>query len=340
MTTHLEGRLKSIDHATLTPIVRRALNSDTVEVGDWESHPIHSGFEVRAGVFRFAGNGCDQGRAVPWSLILKIICPPVGQDDPEDWNYLKRDTLAYQSGLLEDLPGGIVAPRCFGIMEQASDEFWIWLEEITDDVGPAWPPARYGLAAEHLGRFNGAYLTGRPLPAWSWLSRRWLRVLVAQAAPAFAQLPHLLDRPLFRRLYPPDVAEGILRLWADRETLLDALDRLPQTFCHRDAFRRNLFSRRGPDGHEQTVAIDWVFTGTGAVGEEIVSLVIATLGFREVEFGRAQELEAIVFDGYLRGLRDAGWRGDAGLVRLGYTVAAPLRYCLGGTRNLLPILLD
>jgi len=36
-------------------------------------------------------------------------------------------------------------------------------------------------------------------------------------------------------------------------------------------------------------------------------------------------LEGIAFEGYLEGLRDAGWRGDPRQVRLGYT-AASLRY--------------
>lgn len=333
-------KLKAIDRMTLTPLVRRALNNETVEVSDWNYTPIHGGFEINAAVYRFAGSGRDRGIMVPWSLILKIVRPTAGKDDPTDWNYLQRDPLAYQSGLLDDLPGDLVAPRCYGIIENPNEEFWVWLEEVIDSIGPAWPLARYGLAARHLGQFNGAYMTGRPLPSLPWLSRGWLRSLVPQAAPRITQLPAVLDHPLIRRLYPPDVAKRLFRLWAERETFLDALDRLPQTFCHRDAFRRNLFARRGPDGREQTVAIDWVFAGTGAVGEELVSLIVATVGFREVEFDKVQELEAFVFEEYLAGLREAGWRGDPRLVRFGYTAAAPLRYVLGGTRNLLPILLD
>lgn len=337
----------NIDRATLTPLVHRALNRMTVEIDDWECHPLHGGFEVRAGIYRFAGSGHAQGEPVAWSLILKVICPPPDgtEADPNDWNYLERERLVYQSGLLDDLPGGIVAPRCFAVFEPAQDEFWIWLEDVLvvynrDDMSAQWSLERYRLAARHLGQFNGAYLCGRALPTQPWLSCEWLRVLVAQAAPAIADLPHALEHPLMRRLYPSDVFEGILRLWAERETFLAALDHLPQTFCHRDAFRRNLFAQRGPEGRERTFAIDWVFAGTGAVGEEVVPLVVATLGFREVDLAQVQELERIVFDGYLAGLCDAGWNGDSELARLGYTAAAPLRYLLGGTRNLFPILLD
>ncbi len=38
------------------------------------------------------------------------------------------------------------------------------------------------------------------------------------------------------------------------------------------------------------------------------------------------ELGEIVFDGFLRGLRDAGWRGDPRLSRLGYLCAVALRF--------------
>ncbi len=36
--------------------------------------------------------------------------------------YGKREPLVYQSGFLTALPGNGVAPRCFGVVEQAADE--------------------------------------------------------------------------------------------------------------------------------------------------------------------------------------------------------------------------
>jgi hypothetical protein len=113
-----------------------------------------------------------------------------------------------------------------------------------------------------------------------------------------------------------------------------------------DAFRRNLFARQGAGGaHEeqpggQTVAIDWAFTGIGAVGEEIVPLVAASLIFLEVERARGQELERMAMQGYLQGLRDAGWDGDPRLVHLGFATTAALRYSLGGMGEFIPAMLD
>ncbi len=43
----------------------------------------------------------------------------------------------------------------------------------------------------------------------------------------------------------PDGVDGILRLWDERAAFLGALDRLPRTFCHMDAFRHSLSAQRG-----------------------------------------------------------------------------------------------
>lgn len=148
------------------------------------------------------------------------------------------------------------------------------------------------------------------------------------------------EHPLVRRAFPADVADGVFRLWAERDALLEALNRLPRAFCHLDAFGRNLFARRGADGRHQTVAIDWCYVGTGAIGEEIVPLVSGGLLFGDLELDKAPELDTIVFDGYVEGLREAGWRGDRRMVRFVYTAASALRYGIGYPQLELPVLLD
>jgi len=215
------------------------------------------------------------------------------------------------------------------------------MEEVRDDIGHTWPPEHYGVVARHFGQFNGAYLVGQPIPSQSWLSKEWLRKYVATwGTPAIAQLHASLEHPLLRRAFPPAVADGLFRLWAERDEFLDALDRLPQTFCHMDAFRRNLFARRGADGGQQTLATDWADAGTGAVGEEIVPLVLASLFFREIEWDKAQELDRIVFEGYLEGLREAGWRGDSRVLRFGYSAASALRFSFRQLHLVLEIALE
>jgi len=110
-------------------------------------------------------------------------------------------------------------------------------------------------------------------------------------------------------------------LWVDDDKFYAALQRLPRTLCHYDAFRPNLFARRGPFGEDQTVAIDWSFIGVGGVGEELAVMVASTIGWFEVDGGLARTLGETIFEGYLEGLRDAGWAGDVRMARLGYAIS-------------------
>ena len=154
--------------------MRQALGSDTVEVTDRHYRQIYGGSFGDSVLYRWAGNAHDpeagpsSREGFPWSIILKIVSRRAELDSGT------REARAYQSGLLADLPGGMAAPRCLAVEEQAGHELWMWLEEVTDHMGQPWPLARYRLAARHLGRFNGAYLAGRPLPADPWLSPRVL----------------------------------------------------------------------------------------------------------------------------------------------------------------------
>lgn len=318
------AQLQAVDRSTLTPLVSQALDSDAITLLDWQVAPYGGG----AGrcVYRFVGRATDRGKVVPWSLILKAVRAPEGEVDPSASPYWKREMLAYQSGLLADLPGGLAAPRCFGVVEPQTGEGWLCLEEIVDAAGGRWPDERFTTVARHLGRFSAAYLVARPLPTYPWLSRGWFRSHVARAAEAVAQFPTLLDHPLLRPALPGDIAARVLQVIDERETLFDALDALPQTFCHLDAFPRNLFVRNQGGEDPQIVAIDWEYAGVNAVGAELAPLVGGSLLFDETELATAAELEAAVFASYLGGLRDAGWQGDQELVRLGYNAALVLHY--------------
>jgi len=334
------SHFSTINQHTLTPLVRKALSSNTVEVSTWECEQLHGGIGLGTAIYRFVGQGRDQGQKVPWSLILKTLCPTADNILVSAWNYYKREADAYQSGWLDNLPGGLVAPRSFGVIEHPDGMCWIWLEDITDDIGSHWPLEHYGVVSRHAGQLNGAYLVDRPLPSWPWLSSGWLRENFARSAPVIPLIRNSLEHPLVCHWLPGDASDRLFRLWKERDLFLDALDRLPQTLCHLDLFRRNLFARKTTDSNEyQTVAVDWAYTGRGAIGEEIVPLVLASFALFEVDQTQIQALEDIVYEGYLEGLRDAGWRGDPRQVRLGYT-AASLRYRLGELERVMSLILD
>ena len=336
--THV-AQLAPIDQATLTPAVRSALGSKTVEVVNWEIEQLHGGIGAGTAVYRFSGQGRVRDQTIPWSLILKRVCSEGSGAAVSDWNYFKREADAYQSGWLDDLTGGLAAPRCFGILDHPDGTCWIWLEEVAEGIGWQWPLEHYGLVARQVGRFNGAYLVDRPLPAWSWLSSDWLRHYVEQSAPAIAPLRGAQKSLWGRRWLPEEDSDQFFRLWAERSVYFDALDRLPQTICHFDIFRRNLFARRTANGDDQTVVIDWAFVGRGPIGADLNPLVWMSIALAGVEMDKSQELEEIVFDGYLEGLRDAGWHGDPLQVRLGY-LAASVRYLFPEVGTWLALIID
>lgn len=141
---------------------------------------------------------------------------------------------------------------------------------------------------------------------------------VAHAGNAIKQYDETQEHHIVRRADPPDVYDDTLRLWAEHEHFLDAVDRLPQTLCHGDAFRRVPFARRTPDGVPETIAIDWAGVGIEWIGMEIAKPVSSTLLHREADYAEAKELDGVVSEGYLHRLRDAGWRCDPRQIRFGH----------------------
>lgn len=336
--------LPQLDPAMLTAVARAALDCPTAVVASWAPPDRLTGalFNVTSGgVYRVRGTTNVGETLRPWSAVLKVLRSPAGtvtpdgttitEEQAEDgsmFNYWRREALAYQTGLLAGLPPGLAAPRCLAITERADGQLWLWLEDLPAATEP-WTLDRYALAARHLGAFNGAYVTGRPLPAAPWLSpaplESWLAVVVARIMAALDGRG-LWQHPLMRLALPGDTAARLHTLWAGREATLAAQRRLPRVFCHLDAFRANLAARRTPTGKDETVAIDWAWAGSGALGEELGPLVVATVLDGALPLDALPALESAALDGYLAGLGEAGWRGDPRLVRLGYTATVPLRY--------------
>lgn len=330
--------IKDIDSTMLAQPVRQALDSASAEISDWEHHPISyiNTEEASLGLHRFKGTARDKGRDRAWSIVLKVVKAPLREANPAHWNYHRREVLAYEEGLLTDLPGGLAAPRCLGISKYAGGVCWLWLEDMLDSAREPWSLTEYGQVARNLGQFNGAYLSGRPLPHRPWLSRSWIRGWLASYEAEDREILALIHderfwkAPLLDSAFSRPITDEVLRLWDSYDSLLATLDKLPQTFCHLDAYRPNLFLRHAADSSSQTVAVDWVFTGIAAVGEEIANLLAASLIWFEYDATDAHSLDEAVFHGYLAGLQDAGWREDPHIARLGFTAACALRWGLVG----------
>jgi hypothetical protein len=103
------------------------------------------------------------------------------------------------------------------------------------------------------------------------------------------------------------------------------LDQLPHTFCHLDAFPRNLLV---DDRTGDTVAVDWSYAGIAPIGSELAPMVAASVCFYDADPGQMPTIDQTVFAHYIDGLNKAGWHGEPRIVRIGYTAAAALHYGL------------
>lgn len=292
------SNLEAIDSVMLTPLVRQSIQRDKAEIMDWKMEILYGG-SLNSEIHRFSGTVRDPGDVLTWSLILKIIRSPDRQDDPSSLRYWKREALAYQSGLLDQLPGSICAPRCFRIVEQSGLEIWLRMEDIVDEISGRWSLNNYGNVAHQLGQFNAAGFERQGQFDQPWLTKGQLRAWVGDTAPEFP--PHILAHPLVSRVWPKETYEWMLRVWFAHEAWLTNIEHQPQTFAHLDAFRRNLFSRWDKQNNLQTIIIDWAFAGSAAAGEEIAPLVAASLNFLEFDSAQAKSLDQVAFEGYLEG---------------------------------------
>ncbi len=330
MTQDASSIIQSIDLTQVTAVARLAAGRDALQIRDWRVDPLGGGLgnPVSVGLYRFAGEGEADGEPIAWSAVLKILQSPANAgwvnmgegDDPSHWNYWQREPLIYQSGLLDALPAGMAAPRCYGSVPLPGNFALLWLEDIHDAYQTAWPLARYALAARHLGELNGRYASGGARPSFPWFGRQ-----ISRQWAAF--LPHWRDipwaHPRVRQRYPQPEVNSFRRLLLDIDRVLDKLDELPQTICHGDTYPTNFMSRYLPDGREQTVALDWALMSIDPVGADLGQLVFGAQ--TNLPTVSPEEVTHTLFAHYLAGLRQSGCHVDPQQVRVGFNAFAALR---------------
>jgi hypothetical protein len=255
--------------------------------------------------------------------VLKVFHPaedPAARvNQPTSWAYWCREALLYRSGLLADLPGELRAPRCAGVIGTDDGSLQLWLEFVRDDAPGDWTFEQHARTAQHLGAMNGAYLD-RALPDLAGLSRRCLRSWVGRMRELIAErtAAGMFDRPEVQATVRS--LERVRALERDAEALLDAIERLPQTFCHLDGWRENMLASGAG-----TVAIEWMFSGIAAIGEDPAAVLGADLWHFLVAPDRAGLFDEAIYSAYVSGLREAGWHGDERLVRFVHAGAVALR---------------
>ena len=306
----------------LTEVVDQITGSP--DTGTWDCDELHEGVaSATAGIWRVHNDW--------WSVVLKLVGLGAGGhpnwragEQPDHWYYWRREVLAYESGLLSSFAGGLRAPRCYLVAERPDAIVALWIEDMeSDSAATTWPVPRYAMASQHLGRAQGEFVAGRTLPDQAWLSRSWLRAYLAQRDTDIPLLedPAAWAQPLPMSRLPAGLAGPLLDMRRDQELFLRALEQAPRTLCHFDLHPANLF---GLD--DETVLIDWSFVGIGALGEDAGNLVAdAVLDFH-VGPERIDDLYEVIYEGYLAGLRDAGWSGSRDVVDLAMRATIAAKY--------------
>ena len=323
----------------LRDAVRELLGAPGAILGRWAVRPLAGGASAAdptRAVALLHGHARVGGEERPWQLVLKGFAPTPERADPAGIDHWAREWLLYRSGALAALPGGVAAPRGLGCDEEVADARWLWQEYVADAAPGRWTIAQWGATARRLGACNGAYLAGRPLPMEETLRGDRLRALLIRSRPLVARIAAAADDPAVRHWYPRPIVDAILGLWEERETFCAALDGFPRVFAHGDAIRRNLLLRRGPDGHDTTVLIDWEFAGCYAAGEEVGQTLSTAAAFYDLAPDELPALDVVLFDGYVAGLREAGWRGDPRQVRFAYLAHAALRNAFNAVGTVVP----
>jgi hypothetical protein len=323
-----------IDRDAATRVASVALGQPATEV-ECDARPlVYSVLNpVSQGLYRITGSARVDGAARQWSSVLKICRRPTEEHlarVPPEWRdvYLRflrwdREADAYASGLLERLPEGVTAPRCFGVDREEATA-WVWLEDVREEQ-PSWSLERYGLAARHLGRLNASRFDRSA----AWFSRELIRHwsdYFSRTTKAILDDERVWSAPAVLNAFAPTAREVLRTFHASRHRWLDALDALPLTFSHVDAFRANMLSRTR-DGRVETVLLDWAFVGEAPIAADAAQLVVASI-FYHGDALDPEVLEAEVLNGYRLGLQDAGITKTATELARAYAINAVARWAL------------
>ena len=177
-------------------------------------------------------------------------------------------------------------------------------------MSPGWSTCSRQTESAAQARLTAADLR----PSFPWLSENYLADYSREKPDDWSLLTsdQAWSRPLVRDNVPEELRRATNSLHEARDALYAIARRLPRTVCHLDFWSKNLFADA-----DEIVLIDWAFVGEGALGEDIGNLVLDAVFDHFVPVAQLAELDALVFDAYVRGLRRGGWTGDERIVRLG-----------------------
>ncbi|MBS4201682.1 phosphotransferase [Bacillus sp. FJAT-49732] len=281
---------------------------------------------ITKGIYRIFNKTVVNHEEQAWSLILKIIHPENDEKNvPQHHNYWKREALVFQSNFLVDCPQNIRAPRCFAVEEKEDNSIWLYLEEMRGNHEPHWTEENLCFIAKELGKFQGAYAAGnKKLPDVPWICKAWLSSWV-KGCQQYADHPSIYYEQI------KDIPQ-IDHVFAAYEALNDKLEyhlarlkKCPQTVSHQDLSKQNIFVTKNNDDENQVAFIDWQFLSISALGEDLAKMFGVALSQGDIPLDKAKNYEEALFQAYIEGLAEAGWKGNIQLVRYAFCISIAAR---------------
>lgn len=273
-----------------------------------------------------------------WSLIAKSIVAPPGASacKPRSWNYWRRERLAYSARWLERGARGLEVARMVGSQTVSRREQVLFLEEVTERRR-RWTSSDFETAAYRLGQFGGSFARAHARRRVRWLAKDFLRTMFADLKPLqnLLRTQRVRTSEHLRSALTSASSHFLVRLTERVPLLLRELPSLPQTVCHFDAHRPNLFLQ-GTGAKTRMVAIDWSHIGTGAVGEDLSQLICGAVWWQnDVNASTYPKFERRCFDAYVNGVHMFAPRVSRDDISRAYFIAMGVR-----TATFLPVFVD
>jgi hypothetical protein len=331
----------ALDDEALTQLVRTITGRpdaepDAVRV---EEIPYQVGTPTTEQLARLRGTALlPSGGTLDWSCFVKRIQSPkwwknlhfVPEDLRDDFitNIPWRLEIAVQtSGLALQLPDGLRLATSYRIDEYDDERATLWMEDVQQLPGP-WGLEQFERAAYLLGRLSARRqphlvepILPRPRVTEPGIGLRYYtasRVLVG-TLPALAD-DSTWQHPLLRQAIASTGEDGLradlLSLGERLPAVLDALERLPQSYQHGDASPQNLLIP--VDAPHDFVAIDWGFDCPQAVGFDLGQLLVGLAHAGELAPEALPAVHRVILRTFMEGLDDEGMRVEEEAVRYGY----------------------
>jgi hypothetical protein len=321
MSKEIINRVLSLGSDDLDPIVQAILNDDSATVTGALNCSSTGGPSVGNGtlaILKVSGKANTTAEPVEWSVVIKVV--DIGVELESSHNNPRVEVEAYESGLLTNSRMGMRASRCYRVERLADNLVWLWIEDLSEWVGPPWDSASYLFASEQIGRFSGGWSIAN-LPSTEYFSEDPVsrRFVWSKTAKGFLGTSDLTAADLMLRNALPESSYRVaLKLRQAVESAKSAVEVGPRTLVHGDCHPRNLFISPDGAGQRELVAFDWASIGTDHVASDIGTLIGGGLSWHEDEFHMIVTSEQQYFQAFLDGLAFAGWKGERDAARLGY----------------------